>query len=404
MLRVQWSGLTALLLAAPAWGETLRFEAQELSRDLGVGYAVSVVELSGDARPDVVVVDKQRVLWFENPGQAGEPWTEHTLLAGETKPDNVSLAPLDVDGDGRIDFALAADWRPMDTKTGGTIQCLHATADAKRPYRVLPIGEEPTVHRIRWADIDDDGRSELIVVPLMGRNSSGPNWSEQPVRVLAYPIPADPVVGPWEPIVLNEELHVCHNFWPGDFDDDGRTDILIVSFEGVHLLSRDAKGAWQRKQLGSGDQESAPNRGASEIKPGRLANGTKYIATIEPWHGNQVVVYTPPRDGSKLWTRHVLDRELQWGHAVWCANLDGDPDEELVIGVRDNRDASLPCGVRIYDPIDVANGTWERALVDPAGVAVEDLAVADIDGDGRSDIVAAGRQTRNLRVYFNRAR
>ncbi len=53
-------------------------------------------------------------------------------------------------------------------------------------------------------------------------------------------------------------------------------------------------------------------------------------------HGNQVVVYTRPKPGEKLWERQVIDDHLRWGHGVWCADLDGDGDEELVIGVRDN--------------------------------------------------------------------
>jgi hypothetical protein len=34
-------------------------------------------------------------------------------------------------------------------------------------------------------------------------------------------------------------------------------------------------------------------------------------------------------------------------------------------------------------------------------MACEDLALADLDGDGRLDIVAAGRATRNVVVWFN---
>jgi hypothetical protein len=40
--------------------------------------------------------------------------------------------------------------------------------------------------------------------------------------------------------------------------------------------------------------------------------------------------------------------------------------------------------------------------IDPGGVAIEDLAAADLDGDGRIDIVAVGRQTNNARIYWNR--
>jgi hypothetical protein len=175
-------------------------------------------------------------------------------------------------------------------------------------------------------------------------------------------------------------------------------------------------GKWSRTLLGAGNQQTSPNKGASEVKHGRLAGGRDYIATIEPWHGHQVVVYTPPAGATndekhpppvdRLWTRHVLDEQLQWGHAVWCANLDEDADEELVIGVRDDRDVAqgIRRGLRIYDPAGRSPGEWKRRLVDPGGVAIEDLAAADLDGDGRTDIVAVGRQTNNVRIYWNRTR
>src|SRR5205814_5696157 len=113
-------------------------------------------------------------------------------------------------------------------------------------------------------------------------------------------------------------------------------DILCASYEGVSLLSP-LTGKWQRMHLGAGNQENLKsNRGASEIKQGKLKSGKKFIATIEPWHGDQVVVYTEPAKQGNLWDRHVIDDKLRWGHAVSCADLDGDGSDELIIGVRDD--------------------------------------------------------------------
>lgn len=395
-------GFTAKLgiIVKAGFAAELAFRPEQICDSLGVGYATSLVDMNDDSRLDIVVVDTDRVIWFENP-----TWQEHALIHGQTKPHNVCLAPYDIDGDGKLDFALGADWRPFDTKTGGTIQWLSPGANPMDRWQVHPIGEEPTVHRMRWVDLEGDGKKELVVVPLMGRLATKPLWNENATRVLAYSIPADPRRDPWPVKVLNEDLHVTHNFWPTDLNGDGQSEILMVSYEGVSLLERESDGTWRRSLIGAGNQETSPDRGASEIKHGELADGQDYLATIEPWHGFQVVAYTPPNEPSggprPLWKRHMIDDQLKWGHAVWCVDLDGDADQELVIGVRDDRDADVRCGLRIYDPVSLASGEWKRTLVDPGGVAVEDLACGDLDGDGRVDIVTVGRHTKNARIYWN---
>src|SRR5205807_3071574 len=99
--------------------------------------------------------------------------------------------------------------------------------------------------------------------------------------------------------------------------------------------------------------------------------------------------------------RHVIDEELKWGHALRCADLDGDKSDELIVGVRDDLNPKARRGVRIYKALDKTGDKWARMLLDPGGVAVEDLACADLDGDGKIDIVAVGRQTGNVRIYWN---
>ena len=96
-----------------------------------------------------------------------------------------------------------------------------------------------------------------------------------------------------------------------------------------------------------------------------------------------------------------------WGHAVWCADLDGDGSDELIIGVRD--DLSKKPGETVRRPHLQGDGrhvarSGSGTIIDDGGVAVEDLAAADLDGDGRIDIVAVGRQTHNVRIYWNQGK
>jgi Aldos-2-ulose dehydratase, beta-propeller domain/FG-GAP-like repeat len=396
----------ALLGPAGAGGEPSvfpEFRVHEIEKSLSIGYAVLLADIDGDGKSDIVVADKARVVWYENP-----TWNRRTILQGQTEPDNVCIAAYDIDGDGKLDLALGAGWRPFDTRKGGTLQWLRRGKSLDEPWTLHPISSEPMLHRIRFADLNRSGKPVLLAGPLMGRDSTqANNWMDgQPVRLLAYHIPSDPVHDRWVSEVIDQSLHVLHNFAAVPRLDRKGSDILTASYEGVHRLRR-AGDRWDRVHVGSGNQDNPKgSRGSSEIKQGVFKDGTPYLAAIEPWHGFQVVVYTPPAEAGTLWQRHVLDDQLKWGHAVWCADLDGDGDDELVIGVRDDRskEPGQRCGVRIYKSVGGHWEKYERRLVDEGGVAVEDLAVGDLDGDGRPDIVAVGRASHNGRIYWNKGR
>ncbi len=379
------------------------FRMEEVERSLKVGYAVVLVDVNEDKKLDIVVVDTTRVLWYENP-----TWKSHVIIKGQTKPDNVCIAPHDIDGDGKIDFALGADWAPFNTKSGGTLQWLKRGESLDEKWSVHPIGEEPVVHRHRWADTNGDGKKELIVVPLMGRGSSRKNnWMDgAPVRILAFHIPKNPMADRWKSTVVDQSLHVVHNFWPIPARNGKGHDILAASYEGVTLLTRDKNGKRKAIRLGKGNQQNPKgSRGASEVKLGTLKGGRKFIATIEPWHGYQVVVYLENKEDPNSWDRLVLDDKLRWGHAIQCADLDGDGGEELIIGVRDdprkNDSFKDRRGIRLYRPANKTATRWTRQVIENGGIAVEDMAAGDLNGDGRIDLIAVGRQTHNMRIYWN---
>ena len=87
----------------------------------------------------IVVVDQHKVVWYENPR-----WKKRVILDGKTKPDNVCIAAVDIDGDKLPELVVGAGWKPFDTKTPGTLQWLkRGKRSASRELGVLFTNNKP---------------------------------------------------------------------------------------------------------------------------------------------------------------------------------------------------------------------------------------------------------------------
>ncbi|QEG39601.1 FG-GAP repeat domain-containing protein [Roseimaritima ulvae] len=386
---------TSLTWAATGHAQSVSFEAQVIDAAPGkVVYAVTAADIDNDGRQDLVAVTEDSVHWYQAPR-----WRKRTLLSGVTIADNVCVAPFDIDRNGHIDLALGAGW----PNRGGTIQWLSPGQTIDHPWNVHEIAAEAWTHRMRWGNVLSGEEPQLIVSPLHPSIRDG-------ARLLAFSIPKDPRHNRWRPTVLDESLHRMHNHLCVARTDVGlpKTDTsadaapqitLTASQEGVSAVLPDHKNPkhFRRVQLLPGATGDSPaSQGAGEVRVGQFANGKRFVATVEPMHGTHAVVYEmgeffaaePPR-------RTVLTDQLRGGHALWCADLDGDHDDEVVVGYREPNPL---VGILIFDR--QADGAWQEQRL-TAQVACEDLVVADFNGDGLPDILAGGRATHNVVLFVN---
>ena len=374
--------------------DSVRFERHEIDAFPG-GYMVAVADLNGDGRPDVIALSTEadRVDWYENPG-----W-QRRLVARTAR--NIDLAPCDVDGDGRPEVGVAGGIHFSDAARGGRILLLSRpeNEETHQPWRIHPIAVDPVVHRLRWGGLDGDGRVELVHAPIFGPGSDALR-DPKPSHLWAFRMPERPDADPWEVWKIDETLTVLHGLYVGDLDGDGRDEILTASFEGISRFDFEgdaSNGQWRKTQISPGlqpaDAKSGTTRGSSDVVPGSLGPGRPLLAAIEPWHGHQVVLYLPDQSGQ--WQRRVLDETLDQGHALIVADFDGDGVDEIVAGWRGGEG-----GLVMYDLSD--DGRRFTRIEIERGITIDGAVAADINLNGKLDIVAVAGRSNRLVWYENR--
>jgi len=383
-----------LVLAPQGEGAPLPFERHVVDDAFEKGYQVSVADVDMDGMPDVIALSTtpSRLVWYRNPD-----WTPHTISTASEG--NIDVAPFDIDGDGDPDMALACEFSLGDSLHGGLVQWLECPPDPvhQQEWRAHDIDRVPTAHRVRWADITGDGTKELINLPIVGIGAKHPEYGVA-AQFKAYGIPGNPKVDQWPRMLVDDRLHMAHGIAIVDWDGSRPDEILTASFEGVYLYQQATTPQHRRKvHIGSGNRGPRPAQGSSEVGMGWLAaEERRFVATIEPWHGHEVVVYTPRGQNGRLWSRTVIDSSFNDGHALACGDFDGDGNDEMVAGHRG------PNHCLYLYRYSFDEHRWDRTAVDEGGMAAAGVFLADINQDGAVDIVAIGTATNNVMWYENR--
>jgi hypothetical protein len=357
-----------------------KFEAQEVDSNVAIGYGLAIGDVDGDRKPDILLADKKQFVWYRN----GD-WKRFVMVENLTESDNVCIAARDIDNDGKVEVAVGAQWNPSetsDTAKSGSVHFLIRPKDPTQLWQPIRLYHEPTIHRMRWVKAGENNY-HLIVVPLHGKGNK--NGEGTPVNVLAYEVPKNPRL-PWKHSAIDQSMHLTHNL---DVVENGASELIYVGGkEGIKILAFE-NGKWS-----SGSTGNWFERGESfgELRISKTSK--KAIAGIQPMHGNQLVVY-PDVDKKG---RNVLTISMNQGHALGYDQLVGVGDDEIVVGWREPDKQNI-AGIKIYI---LQNNKWKDYWIDENGMACEDLQLADLNGDGKLDIIASGRATHNLKIYWNK--
>jgi len=363
-----------------------KFEAQTIDNNISIGYGMAVGDVDGDKKPDILLADKKQFVWYRN----GD-WKRFVMIENLTENDNVCIAARDINDDGKVEVAVGAQWKPGETtdkEQSGSVHFLVRPDDPTQLWKAVKLYHEPTIHRMKWVE-SKKGKFHLAVLPLHGAgNKSGEGKG---VNILFYSYPA--LMKSAQPEhSIESNMHLTHNFDIVETKNAEKVSFYIAGKEGIRVI-RLTDGHMINKVP---EAIAGLNFGAGEIKIGKMAANDFFITTIEPMHGNQLIIYRTNQE------RLLLDSNIKEGHALACDDFLDVGNDQVVAGWRmPNKDGKV--GVKIYVRKDAQGKEWESNWIDENDMACEDIQVMDLNGDGKKDIIASGRATHNLKVYWNKS-
>jgi len=392
---------TVLALAAcaesgaeqPAAAGPVQFQAHDVA-DVRRGYAVEVADFDNDGLLDVIAnsTGTPGLMWHENPS-----WTPHVITSELSSVVNKAVA--DLDGDGIPEVAIQSGFAMQAVNSEGMNWIARSGGDPTGEWQVELIDKWATSHHVVFADLDGDGVTELVNAPLIGPGSLAPTYDHDSASVFWYGQDG------WDRgIIADADIPgVIHRVRRIRWEPGNRDEILVASFEGIGLYRASGMGnamTFDKRLLSPGHVEAAPRLGASDVGTG-MSNGEWILASVEPWHGNEVVVYT---DSGGAWQRRVIFEGVARGHEVAVADLNGDGRADVIANDNARRTENNPDGPQggvhvFFSPDDPATGEWTYSKIEDE-LAMNGCVTGDMNNDGRVDIVCTGAGNK-IRWYEN---
>ena len=278
--------------------------------------------------------------------ELGQEWRMHPVdNPGDWLPNGLDGA--DVNGDGWEDYLTNYEF------TGRLRVALHPSGmPADTPWPAINAGRVPNAENAAFGDLDGDGWADILVAHGVEHTDApagirvlwgglGPSWRD------GGDIPSSLGLGHWLTVRT------------ADLDGDGDPDVV-------------AGGRASRTAGGSRRDVDSPSLVWAGIR----------------WWEN------PGADARDLsrWTRHEIDPVTRSGHGFEFGDLDGDGDRDIVNGNADWDTPDEEENVVWYENPGgqpEAGRPWpvHEVYRGPEFVGKEQAVVADLDGDGRNDIL-----------------
>ena len=347
--------------------EPLRFRTHTINASSEYA-ACAAIDVNDDGKLDIVCGG----LWYEAPG-----WKKHFLRDVEVirgRYDDYSHLPMDVNGDGRIDY-VSANYRSQ------SIYWVENEGAEATPWKKHVVDEPGPMETAILADVNGDGRDDVL-----------PNGTKFAAWWELLPSSDSGTLPKWARHDLPIEV-AGHGIGFGDINGDGRGDIV-----GPHGWleapenRRDDRWVFHREFSLDSDCSiptlvvDVDRDGDNDLVWGR---GHKFGLYWLEQRGS---------DGDRQWVRHAIDTEWSQGHSILWADMNGDGVADLVAGKRylghDGKDPGA------YDPLvsywyefDTKIRSWNRhpiSIGERVGFGL-DPKVVDLDADGDLDVIAADK-------------